>query len=117
MWDFDCQGKIACPQQCEMDLSLTGNQKYDVEIQTGSEQQDGTTSPVYIQFIGLNGRSPKKLLRETGYSSGSRLKTTVTTMDVGKLYGIKLFLEFHDTWKVGEVIVNKGSTEVQIFDG
>lgn len=64
-WDFDCNDYIACPKNCYDMMFLSGNQKYEVTVKTSNQLWADTKSPLYIQFIGIQGKTPKKVINKT----------------------------------------------------
>ena len=45
-----------------MNLNLAGNEKYIIGVKTDSKPESGTKSYAYIQLIGVNGKSPIKVI-------------------------------------------------------
>lgn len=89
-WDFDCQTEISCPKRCTEQMTLSGSQKYDVIVQTEGKEGSGTDSPIYVTFIGTDGKTAKKILTEDGFDQGSNLEVEINAADVGNIYGIIL---------------------------
>lgn len=42
-------------------MHLVGNQKYEVTIKTSNQLWADTKAPIYIQFIGIQGKTPIKV--------------------------------------------------------
>lgn len=60
-----------CPKTCFEDLDLTGNQRYQVNVQTGSKADGGSKDAFYIELYGVDGKTNKKILTEQGFPQGS----------------------------------------------
>jgi hypothetical protein len=67
-------------------------------------------------LIGTEGKTPKKILTETGYAKGSLSSTDFQTKDVGEVYGVLLSETVNDSWKPDNLIVIRGSAEKSEFD-
>lgn len=120
-WMFECTIRLNCPILCEAEYSLTDMENYDLTVRTSSSENAGTRAPVYIQLWGAYKRSPKKLLSEKGYLTGSLVQSSITTGNVGDVTAITLFLDGDDNWMPQEIIVRKinssgYSAEAQFFN-
>ena len=96
-------------------MFLSGNQHYSVSIKTSSQADSGTTAPIYIEFIGLLGRSPKKILSEQGLQLGNSDDLEIRTMDVGTVYGVVLSMTKSDNYRPEEIIVKRSGKETSKY--
>ena len=62
LWNFDCDEYIVCPKKCYDTMHLAGNQKYEVTVKTSNQLWAETKAPLYIQFIGIQGKTPIKVI-------------------------------------------------------
>jgi hypothetical protein len=106
-WNFECEKPIKCPQQCVQELNVVNLLTYDITVKTSSIENSGTSLPVYIVIWGSNGKTPKKLLADKGFATGSLMQVSMQTLDVGVPYGISLYLNGNDLWRPDEIIVKK----------
>lgn len=106
-WTFECREPLQCPRNCQTELTVTNMENYDVTVKTSSLDNSGTTLPVYIVLWGNSKKSPKKLLTDRGFPTGSLVQSTISTLDVGNLYAISLYLNGDDMWRPEEIIVKK----------
>ena len=58
-WDFECNEFISCPEKCSEEMTLAGNQRYRMIIKTANKPNAGCQAPLWIQFVGVNGKSSK----------------------------------------------------------
>lgn len=107
---------LKCPEKCSEDLQLTGNQRYLVSVQTSSKDESGTKDPIYIEFIGMEGKTQKKTLSEVGFDQGGVNQILLQNNDVGLIYGIKLCTEGKDGWIPDSISVMRAGSEQSKFD-
>jgi len=117
-WNFECEKPVKCPR-CSLELSVVNLISYEITVKTSSMEDSGTNTPLYITLTGTNGTTPKKLLADKGFGTGSLTQTSIDTVDVGNLYGIDLFINGYDNWRPEEIIAKKpnssGGTQERIF--
>lgn len=117
-WNFECDKPVKCPR-CSIELSVVNLITYDITVKTSNMEDSGTNTPIYVMLIGMNGQTPKKLLADKGFGTGSLIQTSIDTVDIGNLYGIHLFINGYDNWRPEEIIVKKpnssGGTQERIF--
>jgi hypothetical protein len=117
-WNFECEKPVKCPR-CSIELSVVNLIKYEITVKTNSMEDSGTNTPVYILLTGMNGSTPKKLLADKGFITGSLQQVSIETVDVGNLFGIDIYLNGYDNYRPEEIIVKKpnssGGTEEKIF--
>lgn len=112
-WNFECDKPVKCPR-CSLELSVVNLKTYEITVKTNSMEDSGTNTPIYIILIGTNGQTPKKLLADRGFPTGSLNQVTVDSVDVGNLYGIDLFINGYDNWRPEEIIVKKPDSSGEI---
>lgn len=105
-WNFECSQPLKCPK-CSSELTVVNLITYEVTVKTFTMEDSGTTIPIYIIILGTNGQTPKKLLSDKGFATGSTVQVSIDTRDVGNLFGIILSINGYDNWRVEEVIVKK----------
>ncbi len=106
-WNFECDKVLKCPSKCVNEMNVVNLVTYDITIKTSQIENSGTSLPIYIVIWGSNGKSPKKLLADKGFKTGSLVQTTLATLDIGSPYGITLYLNGNDLWRPDEIIVKK----------
>lgn len=109
LWNFECKDILKFPRSM-IELNVVNLINYDITLKTSAIEDSGTTVPVFIQILGTNGRTPKKLLTDRGFRTGTLIQVSIETRDVGNVYGITLFLNGYDNWRPEEVIVKKPNT-------
>lgn len=114
-WDFDCNNPISCPKTCSDELYLAGNQHYSLLVKTANEAGSASKVPIYVEFIGTEGRSPKKLLSETGFAQGEPRDIEIITKDVGTVYGVVFSMYKSDDWIPDSIVVKRSGKESSTF--
>jgi len=79
-WNFDCDGEINCPDKCEQQLQLSG--QVDYKIQVHNTEKD-CRIPIFIQLIGTQDLSVKKILSEKGFPAGKITDIDFKIKDIG----------------------------------
>jgi hypothetical protein len=118
-WDFECNTPIKCPK-CTAELTVANMVTYDIIVKTSSVEDSGTSMPIYISLLGSSGASPKKLLSENGFETGSVKTNQIETRNIENIYGINLYLIGYDSWRPEEIILRKqigagGNYEEKVF--
>ena len=72
-----------------------------------SNEQSGTSLPVYIRIYGMKGRTPFKLLSNNGFMSGAVITKTIKSVDVGVVVKIALIINGNDDLLIDEIIIHK----------
>jgi hypothetical protein len=106
-WNFECEKAIKCPQRCVMELNVVNLLTYDITVKTSTIENSGTSLPIYVVIWGSNGKTPKKLLADKGFQTGSLVQVSLQTLDVGNPHGITFYLNGNDLWRPEEIIIKK----------
>jgi len=115
-WDFDCQEVISCGKHCSTVMKLAGSQRFEITSTTSAKDGAGTDAPIYIQILGVDGRTAKKILTEDGFEQGSTETVTINAMDVGQVYGIVLSETQSDSWTPEKISVKRAGIEESVFE-
>jgi hypothetical protein len=67
-----------------------------VEVKTRSNIGAGTKAPLFIQILGSDGDTVKKILAEDGYQAGETEKVEITGKDIGSICGVKISMTNHE---------------------
>jgi hypothetical protein len=105
-WNFECNEGIKFPKHT-VELTVANMVTYEINVKTSSTEDSGTSMPVYISILGTSGMSPKKLLSERGFETGSFTPIKIETKEIEGLYGINLYLIGNDNWIPEEIIIRK----------
>jgi hypothetical protein len=118
-WNFECNTPIKCPK-CSTELTVTNFASYVITVKTSSQDDSGTNMPVYISLLGGSGASPKKLLSENGFVTGTNTVVKIDTKEIENINGINLYMIGYDSWRPEEIIIKKennlnGICEERVF--
>ena len=84
-------------------------------MKTANDAGSAAKVPIYIEFIGVEGRSPKKLLTETGFAQGEPREIEIITKDVGTVYGVVFSMYKSDDWVPDSIVVKRSGKETSTF--
>lgn len=80
MWVFDCDGELQCPDKCAHNMQLSGQAEYKIEV-FNSDQE--CKIPVFVQLVGSQDMSVKKILTEKGFQAGKVSEIIYKIKDIG----------------------------------
>jgi hypothetical protein len=88
-------------------MQLAGRTSYEVEVKTRSSIGAGTKAPLFIQILGSDADTVKKVLADDGFQAGETEKIEILGKDVGNICGVKISMTNHEQWSPEYIKIKK----------